>query len=338
VNPKEKPTTAPPLDGAAQTPTTGVTEKIEKVERCPLCGSRRLSLQFVAHDTLHGMPGEWGVVACSDCRLMWTSPRPTRETVASFYPEEYQPHGGHFAPASPGDRAPLLRRLAGRVLDPKEVVIPDPHRPRRVLEVGCGSGRVLAELADKGWDAHGLEPSAAAVATLRAHRDLPVRVGTIEETTYPSGSFDLIVASMVLEHLHDPIADVVKLRNWLCPGGHLTGSVPNCASWEFRFFGAEWFALQLPTHLFHFTPSTLTLLLEKAGFTHIRIHHQRNVSNLMIHFGRFLEKHRLPSAKIFLDYPTIGPRALRLVVRPAASVLAWSRQAGRISFVAKRSP
>jgi len=60
------------------------------------------------------------------------------------------------------------------VLDPKEVVIPNPQRPRRVLEVGCGSVRTLVELADKRWNAHGLEPSAAAVQVLSAHWDFPV--------------------------------------------------------------------------------------------------------------------------------------------------------------------
>ena len=306
----------------------------EKSLSCPLCGSLRLTLKFTARDTLHNFPGEWGVTECVDCGLMHTSPRPTREAMTSYYPNEYRPHIENFAQAEKRDRG-LGRRLR-KLLDPKEVVVPDPGRPRRVLEVGCGSGRVLVELADRGWSVHGLEPSAAAVTTLKAHRDLPVTVGTIEQAEFPSGSFDLIIANMVLEHLHDPAADVTRLRTWLRPGGHLTGSVPNCASWEFRFFKGEWFALQLPTHLSHFTPKTLTLLLEMTGFHSIRIHQQRNVSNLMVQLGRFLKRHGLPFATTCLEYPERGSRSLRLALRPAASVLAWCGHAGRISFQAQR--
>jgi 2-polyprenyl-3-methyl-5-hydroxy-6-metoxy-1,4-benzoquinol methylase len=203
-----------------------------------------------------------------------------------------------------------------------------------VLEVGCGSGRTLVELADLGWEVHGLEPSAAAVKTLKAHRDLSVTVGTIEQAEFPAGRFDVIVATMVLEHLHDPVADTAKLRSWLSEGGALTGSVPNCASWEFRVFGADWYALQVPTHLFHFTPATLTALLKRAGFQHVQIYHQRNVNNLAVHLGHALNRHRFPLAQTFLDFPERSSRLLRLALRPASSALAWLRQSGRISFVA----
>jgi len=267
---------------------------------------------------------------------MHTSPRPTRDAMASYYPDENQPHAEHFAPTASTGQSNASLRLARRMLDPKEVVIPRPDRPRRVLEVGCGSGRTLVELADRGWNAHGLEPSTAAMKILSAHRNLPVTVGTIDEAKYPAKSFDLIVASMVLEHLHDPLADASRLRSWLSRGGLFTGSVLNCASWETRFFGGDWYALQLPTQLFHFTPETLTRLLEKAGFSRIRIHHQRNVNNLMIHLGRFLEKRNLPFSKTCLEFPEKGSRTLRLAVRPLASILAWMRQAGRITFEAKK--
>lgn len=316
----------------SKSPTAG---SVETVDRCPLCDSQEFSPVFVARDTLHGMPGEWGVVRCTRCGLMHTSPRPNRQAMASFYPEEYQPHQGHFAPMPAQQRPGPIRRLARRILDPKEVVIPDPDRPRRVLEVGCGSGRTLVELTDADWDVHGLEPSRSAAEVLTAHRDLPVTIGTIDQAEYSTGSFDLIIASMVLEHLYQPVEDLRKMRNWLAPGGRLTGSVPNCASWEFRTFAADWYALQVPTHLLHFTPTTLTAVLQRAGFSGVTVFHQRNVSNLMIHLGRWLQRNGLPWSATCLEFPEQGPRTLRLAVRPVASLLAWVRQSGRISFVAE---
>jgi len=322
------------LDTSAPVDADAESDALERLIQCPMCRSQLLDLQLTARDTLHGLAGEWGVVRCRDCGLMHTSPRPTRRTMASYYPEEYKPHSENFVKATSGGARGIVKRLLSRVLDPREVVLPRPLSPGTALEVGCGSGRFLVQLADRGWHVHGLEPSAAAVTRLRAHRDLPVTVGTIETTDFDPRSFDLIVASMVFEHLHDPLGDVMKLRSWLRPGGHLTGSVPNCASWEFRFFASEWYALQVPTHLFHYTPTTLTNLLERAGLRRIRIYHQRNVSNLLIHLGRTLERNRLPFAQTCLEFPKSGSRSLRLAVRPVASLLAWLRQAGRISFLA----
>lgn len=306
----------------------------EVVCSCPLCGSDDLRLLFEASDTLHGFPGTWGIVKCRVCGLMVTSPRPNRAAIADYYPDDYQPFTAPHAPRKTGWKQ-ALKPIVARLLDPKEHILP-PHIPGgTALEVGCGSGRSLIQLAEMGWQVQAIDPSVNTIEALRKRTALPLQVGTIESTTFDSGSFDLIAALMVLEHLHDPLEDVRKLNDWLRPGGHLVGSVPNCASWEFRHFEADWYALQVPTHLFHFTPATLRHLLEDAGFSKVRIFQQRNVNNLMVHLGRYLEGRRLPGAKTCLEFPERGSTALRYAVRPVASMLAWLRQAGRISFLAR---
>lgn len=282
------------------------------------------------------MPGEWGVHSCRGCGLMLTSPRPDPATMPGYYPTEYQPFGAPHAPTEHRPAMAALKRLARRLLDPKEHVLPRGLAPGRALEVGCGSGRYLTQLAASGWRVEGLEPSVETADRLRESTGLPVTTGSISEASLDPESFDLVAAVMVLEHLHTPLGDLGKIRSWLRPGGYIAGSVPNAASWEFGFFGPGWFALQLPTHLFHFTPMTLTRLLEKAGFEEVRIYHQRNVSNLMIHLGRFMQRHRMPGARICLEYPEKGPAPLRYALRPVAAVLAWLGQAGRISFTARK--
>ncbi len=314
-----------------------ISDGIEIVTRCPLCGSSRLHVLFRASDTLHEMPGEWGVHRCRDCGLMLTSPRPDRATIARYYPSDYQPFGAPHAPPERPRRWSALKKLGRRLLDPKEHVLPPGINPGRALEVGCGSGRYLAQLAASGWHVHGLEPSAETADHLHEATGLPVTVGSIQEACFDPGSFDLVVAVMVLEHLHAPIEDINRIHAWLRPGGFLAGSVPNGGSWEFSFFGPSWYALQVPTHLHHFTPTTLTMLLEKGGFKNIRISHQRNVNNLMIHLGRSLDRHHIPGAQTCLAFPERGPTALRYAVRPIASMLAWLHQAGRISFTAEKT-
>jgi SAM-dependent methyltransferase len=268
---------------------------------------------------------------------MFTSPRPSPAAISSYYPRDYQPF---HAPHLPSDRQTVtsaLKRVVRRLLDPKEHVLPRGIVPGRALEVGCGSGRQLTELAAAGWKVEGLEPSAETAARLRKESKFPVTTGTIEETSFEKKSFDLIVALMVLEHLHDPLECLSRIHSWLRPGGFLTGSVPNAASWEFRFFKEKWFALQVPTHLFHFTPRTLEQTLVASGFCNVEIYQQRNVNNLMVHLGWLLSRRQLPGAKTCLSYPERGSWLLRYSLRPAASVLAWMQQAGRITFIAQRS-
>ncbi|MFV1978959.1 MAG: class I SAM-dependent methyltransferase [Myxococcota bacterium] len=229
----------------------------------------------------------------------------------------------------------MLKPIGARLLDPKEQVLPKGTVSGKALEVGCGSGRLLAQLAAAGWEVVGLEPSQATVDRIRRQTNLEIFHGAIDSAEFSDDSFDLVAAIMVLEHLHDPLGDLKKMRRWLRPGAHLMGSVPNCASWEFRYFGPEWYALQVPTHLFHYTPDTLSAMLQQAGFYRIAVYHQRNVNNLMVHLGRWLAQRKSRFARVCLEYPEKGSVGLRLALRPIASLLAWLRQAGRITFVAE---
>ncbi len=322
--------------GCASDPVLLGDVRIESVDSCPLCTCRDLELLFTASDTLHQMPGEWGVRRCRECALMFTSPRPDRKSMASFYPDGYQPHAAPFAPQTYPAWKRLLKPITDRLFDPKEIVLPTGQPPGKVLEVGCGSGRLLVQLARMGWDVHGLEPSESAVERLRSHTNIVVDIGTIDSISFKPESFDLVVALMVLEHLHDPVADVMRLHRWLRPGTSVVGSVPNCGSWEFRVFGPRWYALQVPTHLNHFTPHTIRSLFRRAGFRKTRIYHQRDVKNLMVHAGRFLASRQLPLAQTFLEFPERGHWALRYAVHPAATLLVWLGQSGRITFLATR--
>jgi hypothetical protein len=69
-----------------------------------------------------------------------------------------------------------------------------------------------------------------------------------------------------LEHVHDPLATVRKLRGLLAPGGILQIEVPNIGGAEARMFGRLWRGLDVPRHYIHFTPDTLSQLLRDAGF------------------------------------------------------------------------
>jgi SAM-dependent methyltransferase len=156
-----------------------------------------------------------------------------------------------------------------------------------MLEIGCASGAFLHHMACQGWKVQGIEYSEK-VAQAAAKLGYPVHSGPLETAPQPDQPFDLIVGWMVLEHLHEPVAGLKKLREWAKPGAWLVLSVPNAGSAEFRLFKDKWYALQLPTHLYHFTPRTLEKVLSASGWHLEDVRHQRVLGNLFASVGYVL--------------------------------------------------
>ena len=151
-------------------------------------------------------------------------------------------------------------------------------KPRRVLEIGCAAGQTLAYFKARGADyVAGVEisPKVAELARARPAVDA-VLVGNIEqmELPYESGSFDLVIAGHVLEHLVDPWTVLKRLRGLLKPGGQLIGALPNIryhsvvlpllfkGKWQYEQTGImDW------THLRFFSHQTIEELLQSSGFS-----------------------------------------------------------------------
>ncbi|HEX5443905.1 MAG TPA: methyltransferase domain-containing protein [Pirellulales bacterium] len=104
-----------------------------------------------------------------------------------------------------------------------------PDSAGRVLEVGCGAGRLGEGLkARQACEVVGVERNRAAAAQAAERLDR-VYTGNIERMELPfvAGEFDCIVCGDVLEHLNRPERLLTRARQWLAPGGRLVASVPN---------------------------------------------------------------------------------------------------------------
>jgi SAM-dependent methyltransferase len=95
----------------------------------------------------------------------------------------------------------------------------------RALDAGCGSGRMLLELARYG-EVSGIELNDQAVAAARARGPFDVRAGRVEELPWDAGEFDLITCLDVVEHLRDDVGGLAELRRVSAPGGWLVVTVP----------------------------------------------------------------------------------------------------------------
>lgn len=126
-----------------------------------------------------------------------------------------------------------LRR--DRVLQLAAGLPPAPdRRALRALEIGCGAGALLPDLAALGFACDAMETSESAfeLATY-VNRDLPqVQLHRSPQPDWKE-RFDLLLAFEVLEHIEDDAGTLAQWRSWIRPGGRMLLSVPaRMARWS----------------------------------------------------------------------------------------------------------
>lgn len=300
---------------------------------CPLHPGSVDEPVLTGRDRLNDVDGEFAVVRCSVCGLLRTNPRPTPSTIGAYYPDHYGPYLGTKTSAHLPARV-TWRRYARRLAESNAQRLPA-LPPGRVLELGCASGAFLQGLVNSGWQGTGIEYSSSAAENARK-AGLVVHTGGVETAPEPSVPYDLIVAWMVFEHLHDPLGTLEVLHRWSKPGAWLVLSVPNAAALEFALFRQHWYALHLPNHLYHFTPRTLRAVLDRGGWQMQRVLHQRVLGNLVGSLGLALEGH-VPFAQQLARLPGKLGLSLHAPLFPLATLLASLGQTGRMTVWARRS-
>jgi 2-polyprenyl-3-methyl-5-hydroxy-6-metoxy-1,4-benzoquinol methylase len=141
---------------------------------------------------------------------------------------------------------------------------------RAILDVGCATGALLEILKDRGWEATGVEICTSAQAYARAVRNLDVRSLPLRENHFPCHTFDVVLASHLIEHLNDPRAFIREVHRILFPGGYFLLTTPNIGGFQARLFKNRWRSA-IFDHLFLFSIKTLSRLLRDCGFDVVRV-------------------------------------------------------------------
>jgi SAM-dependent methyltransferase len=249
---------------------------------CAACGCNEFETVLAGHDRLHQRPGRFRVVRCARCQLLRTNPRPTVGSIGQYYPAEYEPY------LETASERPVWRQALSRLVDPVDTSIPT-LAPGDLLEIGAAAGNFLVRMQRLGWRVTGVEFDPMVAAMSAARTKAFVHVGDLMSAAFSPESFDLVCGWMVFEHLHDPVLAMTRCLEWLRPGGWLCFSVPDAGSWQFRAFGDAWFALQLPTHLYHFDKVTLAALLKRCGYANVSLRWQRTWFDVAMSFAYKLE-------------------------------------------------
>lgn len=278
-------------------------------------------------DRIGGRPGLFPIVECATCGLMRTDPRPTPASIGYYYGDDYGPYAATAAPPPGGWKRKVERALG---LDVRRL---PPVTPGRMLEFGCASGNFMDAARRLGWEVEGIEFSDTAAEAAR-QRGFKVQASALEAASPPERPYDLVVAWMVVEHLHEPVEALRRLRSWTTPEGWLVLSVPDAGAFDRRLFGEAWYALHLPNHLYHFTPSTLRRMLAAAGWRMEKVRWQPNPNNLLMSLSYRFGDRGLEGASRAMRHLATAPR-WTLPRLAFGWLLARMRQSGRMEIWAR---
>ncbi len=229
---------------------------------CPACGSSSLKSILTAKD--YTVSNElFTIVECTDCTLRFTQDVPDSNSIGPYYKSEnYISHSN----TSKGFINNLYQSVRKRTLKQKRKLIEKTTglKTGKLLDVGSGTGAFASEMKQAGWQVTGLEPDEDA-------RKVAVQINNVELNNInlfyelPENNFDAITMWHVLEHVHDLQGYIAKLKSILKENGKLFIAVPNYTSKDAAIYKEFWAAYDVPRHLYHFSPQSMKMLIEKHG-------------------------------------------------------------------------
>jgi len=297
-----------------------------RLVNCNFCESSSANLLYVLRDLQLGLPGEFTLVKCGNCGLLFLNPQPTWEELQPYYPEWYD----SFLRKYPSliQRYGILRRCR---------IVSRYQQGGRLLDVGCSTGIFLNEMRRSvHWEVYGVEPAAFPARIARECFGLQVFQQTLLEAKLPENYFNVVTWWHVLEHTPDPKECLQETYRILKPGGWVFIQTPDPNSWEAKLFGPWWEGFDAPRHLHLFPVPTLTNQLGLLGF---RVRSVKsfagNLSTAFRSLGYWLDSQGLKGLGSFAH---ILARSVlcRVVTFPIALLLRHTGQTFSVLYIAQK--
>jgi len=132
----------------------------------------------------------------------------------------------------------------------------------KILDVGCGSGRLLRRLYVEGFERlTGID--ARLENGLREADGLDFGCVSLEGHR---GCYRLVMSHHSFEHMEDPVRGFAAFARLVEPGGTLLLRLPIADCWARRHYGSNWVQIDAPRHLHLHTRRSIEILAEHAGF------------------------------------------------------------------------
>ena len=231
---------------------------------CPIC-SDPIRAPFVTREVAGAEPLVYGrCEACGHAPLVRGAAPPTLYTDEGYF------HRRDAGGAGYDDYAAERTYREGRARDLLDWIAEaaNVHPPGTLLEVGSGFGFTRRAAAERGFSTTGVDVNPHAAAAARALYGMDTFRGTLAEAlasrAITSGTFDLVLYQFVLEHLPDPVDELIRAANALSTNGVIALLLPSADAYELEVFGGAYRSLR-HDHLHLFSRASIAHALDAAG-------------------------------------------------------------------------
>lgn len=200
------------------------------------------------------------VIQCKKCTAAFTNNIPAPNEIGAYYKSEnYISHSD----TAQGLVNKLYHKVRNITLVSKKNMVTrfTQKTTGTILDIGCGTAAFLHTMKSAGWQITGLEPDNTAREKAQSlYQIAPLPSENFK--TLPANSFDAITLWHVLEHVHDLQGYLQQIKILLKPAGKLFVAVPNYTSYDAKKYGQYWAAYDVPRHLYHFSPASISALIQ----------------------------------------------------------------------------
>lgn len=243
---------------------------------CRICASNKTHKKFIVSEMMFGFKDKFDYFQCADCACLQIDAMPSN--ISKYYPENYY----SFAMCPPAHKVArffkkqrdnyvvlkkgFLGRVLAKIKPPEASLVSLFHLnlrgTERILDVGCGSGRLLSALSDLGFkNILGVDPFGA--SDIRLENGVNILKRSVSEV---SGEWDVIMFHHSLEHIYDQKETLRAAWALLAETGVCFVRVPVASSFAWQYYGVCWVQLDAPRHLYLHSLESMEKLASEAGF------------------------------------------------------------------------
>lgn len=267
----------------------------EEPNCCRVCGNTDGNNTYNVREMLLGTREEYEYFQCHSCGCLQLAEIP--DDLGQFYPPGYCCHKDYRRRTRNSLRRAFDTLRVGFSLPKKGVIASlfDAVTPRldylawaqfagldrnsRILDVGCGSGKLLIRMSMGGFRIlHGIDPF--------IDQDIHVggvRIDRISIQDYIDSkpeSYRLVMLQHAFEHVPDPFETLRQMKELMDDDGHLLIRIPVADSYSREHYGENWFSWDAPRHTYLHTMKSMQYLAESTGFVISKVEHDATFHQL----------------------------------------------------------